>query len=116
MFRYLKPALAIVLLVVGGKMLAAETLKHSLGSHFNLYLLGLIVSILATGVIASVITDRKLLARTRDRMESGREELTPLALVLQRNGDDLEPQLVARPLTDDLWRTGDPESTGFERR
>jgi tellurite resistance protein TerC len=116
MFRYLKPALAIVLLVVGGKMLAAETLKHSLGPHFNLYLLGLIVSILATGVIASVITDRRLLARARERMESGREELTPLALVLQRNGDDLEPQLVARPLTDDLWRTGDPESTGFERR
>lgn len=116
MFRYLKPALAIVLLVVGGKMLAAETLKHSLGPHFNLYLLGLIVSILASGVIASVITDRRLLARARERMEGGDEELTPLALVLDRNSEDLEPQVVARPLTDDLRRAIDSEAAGFERR
>jgi tellurite resistance protein TerC len=116
MFRYLKPALAIVLLVVGGKMLAAETLKHSLGPQFNLYLLGVIVTILATGVIASVITDRRLLARARAGMAGETEASVPVALVLQRSGDDLKPQVVARPLTDDLWRAGNPEAAGLQQR
>lgn len=53
-FRYLKVSLALVLLVVGLKMFLAEWLKHSLGKHFNFYLLGLILSILTAGVIASV--------------------------------------------------------------
>jgi tellurite resistance protein TerC len=54
-FRYLKVALAVVLLVVGCKMLAAEWLKDILGKHFNLYLLGAVVGILALGVIASLM-------------------------------------------------------------
>ena len=54
-FRYLKPALAMVLLVVGVKMLAAKWLKEVFGSHFNLYLLGLIFFILAAGVISSLL-------------------------------------------------------------
>ena len=33
------PALAVVLLIVGGKMCAAEWLKEMLGDHFNLALL-----------------------------------------------------------------------------
>jgi tellurite resistance protein TerC len=37
--RYLEPALAVVLLIVGGKMRAAEWLKEMLGDHFNLALL-----------------------------------------------------------------------------
>src|SRR6185369_7555348 len=41
-FRYLKPALALVLLVVGVKMLLAPWLKALLGHHFNLYLLGVV--------------------------------------------------------------------------
>jgi tellurite resistance protein TerC len=57
-FRYLKVALAIVLLVVGLKMFLAETLKQALGQHFNLYLLGTVVSILTAGIVASVFADR----------------------------------------------------------
>jgi tellurite resistance protein TerC len=58
-FRYLKPALAAVLLVVGGKMLAAEWLKEMLGRNFNLYLLGVIAAILAVGVVASLVAERR---------------------------------------------------------
>ena len=58
-FRYLKPALAMVLLVVGAKMLAAGWLKEVVGKHFNLYLLGVILLILVGGVIASLWADRR---------------------------------------------------------
>jgi tellurite resistance protein TerC len=57
-FHHLKTALALVLVVVGSKMLAAEWLKHSLGSHFNLYLLGLILAIITGGVVASLVDSR----------------------------------------------------------
>jgi tellurite resistance protein TerC len=52
-FRYLKVALAVVLAVVGVKMLAHSWLKAWLGPSFNFYLLGLVLLILATGVVAS---------------------------------------------------------------
>lgn len=58
-FRYLKPALALVLMLVGVKMLLAEWLKLALGKHFNLYLLSGILLILATGVVSSLLADRK---------------------------------------------------------
>jgi len=58
-FHYLKPALATVLLVVGGKMLAAERLHNLLGPRFNLVLLAVIAGILAVGVIASIVADRR---------------------------------------------------------
>ncbi len=58
-FRYLKLSLALVLLVVGGKMLLAEWLKGLLGSGFNVYLLGVVILILASGVVASIIADRR---------------------------------------------------------
>ena len=54
-FRYLKVSLAMILLVVGLKMFLAEWLKDLLGTHFNFYLLGLILFILATGVVASMV-------------------------------------------------------------
>lgn len=57
-FRYLKPALAIVLLLVGGKMLFAEWLKEMLGSHFNLYLLAAVASVIASGILLSLAADR----------------------------------------------------------
>ncbi|HWQ68855.1 MAG TPA: TerC/Alx family metal homeostasis membrane protein [Patescibacteria group bacterium] len=65
-FRYLKAALALVLLVVGVKMLLAESLKLILGRHFNLYLLMVVLTILAAGVAGSLIADR------RDRNRPGR--------------------------------------------
>jgi tellurite resistance protein TerC len=52
-FRYLKVSLAIVLAVVGVKMLAHSPLKGWLGPSFNLYLLALVLLILAAGVAAS---------------------------------------------------------------
>ena len=58
-FRYLKVALALVLLVVGVKMILAEWLKLMLGRHFNLYLLMVVLLILAAGVAGSLLADRR---------------------------------------------------------
>jgi tellurite resistance protein TerC len=57
-FRYLQPALAVVLLLVGAKMLAAHPLKEALGHHFNLYVLVAVLGVLAVGVAASLVADR----------------------------------------------------------
>jgi tellurite resistance protein TerC len=58
-FRYLKMSLAIILTVVGVKMLASGWFKSILGKNFNFYLLGLIGLILATGIIASIRANRR---------------------------------------------------------
>jgi tellurite resistance protein TerC len=58
-FRYLKPALSMVLILVGLKMLAAKWLKEWLGESFNLTVLAVILAILATGVITSLIAGAK---------------------------------------------------------
>jgi tellurite resistance protein TerC len=54
-FRYLKVSLAVVLGVVGVKMMTHAWLKSVLGANFNLYLLALVVAILAAGVVASIV-------------------------------------------------------------
>lgn len=66
-FRYLKASLALILMVVGGKMLVAEWLKLALGKHFNLYLLTAVLGILAAGVAASVAADRGRMRRLTNR-------------------------------------------------
>jgi tellurite resistance protein TerC len=66
-FRYLKAALALILMVVGVKMLLAESLKLALGKHFNLYLLMVVLGILAAGVAASLMADRREASRPRGR-------------------------------------------------
>jgi tellurite resistance protein TerC len=58
-FQYLKPALSLILLVVGVKMLAAKWLKMWLGDSFNFVILGVILGILATGVITSLLVGKK---------------------------------------------------------
>lgn len=58
-FRYLKVALALVLMVVGVKMLIAKWLKEMLGSGFNFYLLGVVLLILGAGVAVSMIAERR---------------------------------------------------------
>jgi tellurite resistance protein TerC len=58
-FRYLKAALAVVLLVVGVKMMAHGWLKALLGPGFNFYVLGVIALIIGTGVIASIVAGRR---------------------------------------------------------
>ena len=62
-FRYLKVALALVLMVVGFKMLLAEWLKLALGRHFNLYLLLVVLVILAAGVVGSLLVERRSMSR-----------------------------------------------------
>ncbi len=62
-FRYLKVSLAVILMVVGVKMLLAEWLKLALGKHFNLYLLTVIILVLAVGVVASILADRRQSSR-----------------------------------------------------
>lgn len=59
-FQFLKVSLAIVLAVVGLKMLLAEPLKAALGPGFNHYLLLLILLILGAGVLASLWTGPKI--------------------------------------------------------
>ena len=63
-FRYLKVSLAFVLMLVGVKMMTHAWLKSVLGEHFNLYLLGAVVLILAAGVAASLWSNRP--GRPRD--------------------------------------------------
>ena len=55
-FRFLKMSLAIVLAIVGLKMLLAEPLKAALGPAFNIYLLLVVLVVLAFGVMASLWT------------------------------------------------------------
>jgi tellurite resistance protein TerC len=55
-FRHLKPALSLILVLVGIKMLAAKWLKEWLGDSFNLTVLAVILAILATGILASLFT------------------------------------------------------------
>lgn len=54
-FRYLKPALSLILLVVGVKMLTAKYLKAWLGESFNFVILGVILALLVGGVVASLM-------------------------------------------------------------
>lgn len=58
-FTYLKPALSLILLVVGVKMLTAKWLKMWLGDSFNVIILGVIVGILATGILTSLLVGPK---------------------------------------------------------
>jgi tellurite resistance protein TerC len=57
-FRYLKPALSAILGLIGIKMLAADLLKDFLGPRMNLYMLGVVVAILITGVVVSLVSTR----------------------------------------------------------
>ncbi len=57
-FRYLKAALAVVLMVVGIKMMTHSWLTGVLGEYANLYLLGLVLMILFAGVAASLLASK----------------------------------------------------------
>jgi tellurite resistance protein TerC len=54
-FRYLKISLALILILVGIKMMAHGWLKSVLGGYFNFFVLGTIMLILAAGVGVSWI-------------------------------------------------------------
>ena len=53
-FRFLKLSLAMVLAIVGLKMLFVKQLKSALGSGFNIYLLGVVLLILTFGILGSL--------------------------------------------------------------
>ena len=59
-FRYLKVSLALVLAIVGVKMLLGTWIKAWLGDDANFWLLGLIAVVLIGGGVASAIVDRKV--------------------------------------------------------
>ncbi len=54
-FRFLKVSLALVLFLIGVKMLTVHWLKPFFGEYFNFYVLGVVLGVLAAGVILSVI-------------------------------------------------------------
>jgi tellurite resistance protein TerC len=58
-FKYLKVSLALVLAIVGVKMLAAKWIKVWLGDDANFWLLGVIFAVLIGGGVASWIADRR---------------------------------------------------------
>ena len=58
-FRYLKPALAAVLVIIGTKMLAHGHLKEWLGAAFNYYVMAVVLAVIATGVITSLVVTRR---------------------------------------------------------
>jgi len=63
-FRYLNVSIAVVLVIVGAKMLATSWFQVLFGPHSNFYLLGIILLVLVVGVVASWV------ARD-DRVERG---------------------------------------------
>ena len=65
-FRHLKVSLAIVLTLVGVKMLLGERVRHWLGENANLYLLALIFLILLGGGVWSWVADRERPRNARD--------------------------------------------------
>jgi tellurite resistance protein TerC len=58
-FRYLKTSLSAILGLIGLKMLTGDLLKEQFGPNVNLYMLGMVVSILLLGAIASILATRR---------------------------------------------------------
>jgi len=57
-FHALRYSLAAILLVIGCKMFFADWLKETIGPHFNLVLLAFVATMLAGGVVASILPRR----------------------------------------------------------
>jgi tellurite resistance protein TerC len=91
-FRYLKVAFAVVLMVVGVKMMTHARLKALLGPHFNLYLLGLVLLILAAGAAASLHREPVDVLRDRTcRLAPGPFRVRIRAEVLTRSRRWVQP-------------------------
>ena len=58
-FRYLKVSLALVLIVVGLKMMSHGWFKSVLGAGFTFYVLGVIAGLIGAGVVASLVARRR---------------------------------------------------------
>ncbi len=71
-FQYLKVSLAVVLMLVGVKMMTHTQLKAWLGEHFNFYLLGAVLLILGAGVVTSLLS-----GRNRNAADTSGSDKTP---------------------------------------
>jgi tellurite resistance protein TerC len=78
-FRFLKVSLAVVLAIVGLKMLLAEPLKAALGPASNIYLLFVVLAVLALGVIASWRTTAPRAREAQPEEAGGRTKEPPAA-------------------------------------
>jgi tellurite resistance protein TerC len=58
-FRYLKTSLALILGLVGAKMLAADWANGFFGDSVNFWMLGTVAVVLTTGAGASILMDRR---------------------------------------------------------
>jgi tellurite resistance protein TerC len=58
-FRYLKASLAVILAIVGAKMLTAKWTHEWLGESVNYWMLGLAAAVLVAGVGASTLADMR---------------------------------------------------------
>lgn len=54
-FRYLKVSLALILVVVGGKMSAGHWARSAMGDYASFYLLALVALVLGAGILASIL-------------------------------------------------------------
>jgi tellurite resistance protein TerC len=78
-FRFLKVSLAMVLAIVGLKMLLAEPLKAALGPAFNIYLLLVVLVVLGFGVMASLWTGPAIEREELVGKDTNRTEEPPAA-------------------------------------
>jgi tellurite resistance protein TerC len=78
-FRFLKVSLALVLALVGLKMLLAEPLKAALGPAFNIYLLLVVLVVLGFGVMASLWTGPAIEPEERLEAHTGQKKEPPAA-------------------------------------
>jgi tellurite resistance protein TerC len=78
-FRFLKVSLAMVLAIVGLKMLLAEALKAAFGPAFNIYLLLVVLVVLGFGVMASLWTGPAIAREALVEKGTGRTEEPPAA-------------------------------------
>lgn len=93
-FRYLKASLALVLALVGTKMIAHHWLKEMLGAHFTFYVLGAVLLILVGGVIVSLLataSERRAPALQRGPQPRGSKRQCGYR---QRQGD---AEILAKP-------------------
>jgi len=56
-FQYLKVSLALILMIVGVKMMTHSWLKEMLGPHFNFYLLAVVLGVLLAGILTSLLKE-----------------------------------------------------------
>ena len=87
--------MALVLAVVGVKMLTASWLKEILGASFNFYVLGFVLGILAVGVGGSVLAGRR-----------GRDATAPKLAAYTLAAPPVYAGLAATARRMDAWRQG----------